>query len=141
MVFIMEDLWWARYFPQLHLIVFFALIVLNQAEHKLAKYYKLLCLIIILVNNTLPIILTTKTAYNHTFNVNYQFDLFKQNTKVNECNLIIDNHIFQGTYFEIKNKLSKYSIKFDNLNNNYTYYFDDGFAVGICEEELNNISQ
>lgn len=141
LIFTMDDVWWARYFPQLHLIIFFALIVLNQTEKKLVKYLKYLYLIVILVNNMLPLILTTKNAYAHTFNVNYQFDLFKQNTKARDCNLIVDNHIFQGTYFEIKNTLSEYNIKFENLNNNYVYYFDGGFAVGICEQELKNKRQ
>ena len=44
-------------------------------------------------------------------------------------------------YFDIKYKLPEYNIKFDSLNNNYGYYFDDGFAVGICEEQLENVSQ
>ena len=138
LIFTMSDVWWARYFPQLHLIVFFALIVLNELGN---KYFKFLILIVLLINNIIPLIMTTKTAYNHTFNVNYQFVLFEQNTTVKDCNLIVDNHIFQGTYFDIKYKLPEYNIKFDSLNNNYGYYFDDGFAVGICEEQLENVSQ
>ena len=60
--------------------------------------------------------MTTKTAYNHTFNVNYQFVLFEQNTTVKDCNLIVDNHIFQGNELKIKNVVDMFKDYYKDFN-------------------------
>lgn len=132
LIFVMEDVWWARYFPQLHLVVIFSLLLLNS-EKVIINIFKYIFIFIILFNNFSVLIYSTKFIYDYVKNVNTEYYVLKQNCEEGS-KLVVDSGVYQGMYYNIRYKLSKYDIKISALSDTDVQYILNNGATKIsCE--------
>lgn len=134
LTFLMQDIWWARYFPQIHFIVFLALILLEKYTNKKFLLYGLITIIII--NGSIFMIGNINNAIKHTDLVKEQFNYIKSKKEFKKCKMKIWSLTFQGGYFDIEKELKDYNIIYTNKKiDNYEYVLNGGYACGICVKE------
>lgn len=135
LLLIMEDLWWARYFPQIHFIVFIVILLLEKYYSK-SKLLKFL-IIMTMLNNFMFFIGNSEKSLSDTYQANKQITQFRTNWSPTECDMYIYSLIFPGGYFNLEEKLPEYSLEFTSteIDQPYQYILNNGYAAGICKEE------
>lgn len=137
MIFLLNESWWARYFPQLNLIVLFSLILLIKNNTKVNNALLFMIIGIILVNNFISFEKSLNHVIDFTKESNKQYYAFENNYKSEDCNLKLYTNVFHGALFNIMEREEKYNIEYiTDKNQNYdTYdYFMNGFVYWRCEE-------
>lgn len=135
MVFIMEDLWWARYFPQIHFVVFIVLLLFDK--YKSESYILKFLIIVVLLNNFMFLIGNIDRTVAGTINANNQLADFKSYWTPEDCKMKVYSLIFPGGYFNFEDELKDYEITYTShpLDRDYQYVLNNGYAAGICEEK------
>lgn len=112
MIFLMSDAWWARYFPQLHLIVFFALLLMKISENSISNKVLYMLLAIILINNFIVFSSSFQYAYDYAKIVNTNYKNFEETTDSKTCNLELYAKTYDGALYNVSEKYNNYSIKY-----------------------------
>lgn len=73
MIFLLSESWWARYFPQLHFIVFTSILYLKLCDSKISNAILYGLIGIILINNFVIFCEATKYAYHFSKDVNNSY--------------------------------------------------------------------
>ena len=107
LIIFLDESWWARYFPQLHLIVFFALAILlyNKSKTSIGLLYILLT--IILLNNYITLNASLNSSINYTRSVNTQYYYFDISDKKKQCTLSLYSDGLDGAFYNIIEKENK----------------------------------
>ena len=132
----MQDVWWARYFPQLHFINFIAIILLNLSKNKKDKVIKILVLCLLLINNLSILRASTLKSYTYTKDANIEFDNVKNEISSN-CKLNVETKLFYGTFYNIRESLKDYNPTFkvvDELKTNDTMPLMKGYSICYCND-------
>lgn len=136
MAFTMQDLWWARYFPHIHLIVFGSLLLLNKYRGLDKSIIMKFLIIVILLNNGMFLFGNLDRARQFTYDAKVQYEQFKQQWSPEDCKMQIYSLIFPGGYFNIEQELPEYEKQYTStpLDEDYQYILNGGYASGICKE-------
>lgn len=136
LILAMQDIWWARYFPQLHFVNFIAIILLNMDQTNKARIIKYLILILLIVNNLSIFGASTMKSYIYTKETNEEFKQVKRELQQN-CKLNVETKLFYGTFYSIRENLKEYNLTFNMVNELKT---DDvlplmnGYSICYCSE-------
>ncbi len=138
MIIFLEESWWARYFPQLHFFIFFALLLLDKSKNKFIRTLMYALVIIILINNLSVLYLSTRNVYDYTKISNEQFKTFEELTESDTCKLELYSQMFHGAIYNAELKTKEYETSYlDTINEeDLGYYgpFMNGFVLWRCKE-------
>lgn len=118
MILVMSEVWWARYFPQLHFIVFAALIILDLQKGKFARMVTYGMLLLVLLNNVTYDLMAVGRAYYFVVTTRAQEEAFKVANPADECRtLTLATTNFPGAFFNGRRDLGMYEhIEYKRLN-------------------------
>jgi hypothetical protein len=130
LIFTLQESWWARYFPQLYILVLLPLIFLSNSKGKVNRILLYIIITLLLINNFLVFYNSVNRSYNYTYKVNNEFYIFKTRTSPENCDLNLYTETFHGAYYNIIDKEKDYKIQFLNKQqknstpNNYALFMD-----------------
>ena len=136
LIFILDDIWWARYFPQIHLIVFGSMLLLEQKKDLAKNYILQFLMIVTFINNNISLFSNTLQAIKSEQLASAQIEDFKSKYTPDKCKMKIYSLVFPGGYFNLEEELPEYEKEYTSkeLNVEYQYILNSGYAAGICEE-------
>ena len=85
MIFVLNESWWARYFPQLYFIVLGSILFLESFNKKAIKIVMFIFMALIIVNNSLTFYYSTKYAYDESKLYASQFYDFELENSAETC--------------------------------------------------------
>lgn len=129
LIFVMQDIWWARYFPQLHFFVFASILLSKDGIFKVLKY---ILLIILLINNILFLGCNIIYTCSYVKSINNQYSILKCNCSPKDT-LILDSDVFQGIYYNVRYKLKDYNITFRDIEEQESQFNLNLGTKVICE--------
>lgn len=116
MIFCFEEVWWARYFPQIYFIVLFAILLLDNEENKFWICAKYVFIAIVLVNNFITFGNSVYRAYNTNIEYNKEYLDFENALFEEGSTLEVYAKSFHGAKYNIIDKYGKkYNIVFRNV--------------------------
>lgn len=113
MIFLLNESWWARYFPQIYFIVLFAVLALDSNK-KIYKYLQYGLIFVILVNNFATFSASVQRAYEKNKSFNEEFVIFENMNYEENSQIEIRANSFHGAKYNILDKYKKYNITFKN---------------------------
>ena len=140
LVFTLGESWWARYFPELHLIIFFALLSLFiYTNKKLCIIFFYIIVILLFINNSIVFVETVHNAIDYTQTVAHQFAVLEGNTNPETCKLSLYTNSFHGALYDILYREKDYKIVYssaEEYEKNAGYYSGlmGSFVVWTCVE-------
>lgn len=129
LIFVMQDIWWARYFPQLHFFVFASILL---SKDGILKWLKYVLLIGLLINNILSFGSNIVYTRMYVTDVDYQYDVIKNNCE-SKSTLVLDSDVFQGIYYNVRYKLKDYNILFRDIEEQESQFNLNLGTKVICE--------
>ena len=111
MILSLNESWWARYFPQIYLVVLASILILDNCNKKTwIKVLKYVFIFIILVNNFITFYGAVKRAYEKNVVFNTEFTAF-ENAKYDKDNtLILYTKAFHGAKYNLLDKYGEVNI-------------------------------
>ena len=139
MIFLSNESWWARYFPQIYFIILASIAFLEILDKKLLKIIMYAFIIVILINNGLTLSYSTKYSYDESKLYASQFYNFEKQYNADTCNLELYTQSFHGAYYNIIDRYKDYQISFatdEEYNNSSNSFqtFMNSFVVWHCKE-------
>lgn len=114
MIFTLSESWWARYFPQTHLIIIFTLLLLDEYNNTKLKKIIYILIVFLAINNSLVLGANLYKSLKYTNEINSQFKSFEKNTNPNKCELELYSESFPGSLYNIIEREKKYNVTFIN---------------------------
>lgn len=105
MVCTMEDVWWARYFPQLFLIPLFVLLQLDEFKNNYSRMAIVGLFVALLANNALTVRSTYDFYDGYIYNTNEQYEVFDTAIQSAEGTLILATDSFKGSIYNAVDRL------------------------------------
>ncbi len=121
LMFGIKESWWARYSPYIYLIVLVAAFVLQNSKKRLVKSAAVIYVLLILLNNCIPLVHTSNKISDSVAMYAYYRELKKEG-KIEIC-----NSKFPGVYYNFKDYDIDYSINYDLVDMddvNYSNHYD-----------------
>ena len=113
MIFTMKDIWWARYFPQTHLIFIFDIILLifnNKLVYRIIFY---ILFILLMINNIISISKISK--YNADYDNIIKSELtYLKESDLSECDFKIYTNESLGIFYNIRDIIADQKVTFVN---------------------------
>ena len=108
--FVMGDIWWARYYPQLYLIPISAIILALLTNKKVMKTLSYVIMILMIVNIYFFVSKGFESVKNNHGFINLDFDRLNATCAVNPNGVIYLNYtMFEGTIYNVNDYYKKYS--------------------------------
>lgn len=115
MTIFLGEAWWARYFPQIYLLVLFAIILLNSKEEKSwIKVLGYILMIIVLINNMITFVYAVRRSYTNNVAYNMEFQNFEEQNVPEGATLEIYTDSFHGAKYNVLDRAKNYNIIFIN---------------------------
>ena len=111
MIFLLSESWWARYFPQIHLIPFFAILSLNILKNKIFKMLSYILLSLLLINSAFVIDSTIDFNRAYSNEVASEISILKNNVD-DDCNIELYTPSFHGALYNINTIIDKKRIDY-----------------------------
>lgn len=111
MIFALNESWWARYFPQLHLITLGTLLLLLLNNSKTSKYIFYVIATILLINNFITFNKCIEKSVEFTNEANNNFKILEMNSP-QKCVLNIYTKFFQGAIYNVLEREKDYSFQY-----------------------------
>ncbi len=135
MMFVMSDLWWLRYFPQIHFFVLGAILLMEQYSNLVLKYLQKFLMIMTFLNGAIFLYGGIDEAFRHSTTFNRELDIIRGNYDPHEYQLKIYTSMFPGAYFDIDRELPEYQIIYTDIPiKDYEYTLNGGYECGIAEK-------
>lgn len=136
MIITMSDVWWARYFPQLHFIVFAALIILDMYKNEFARAILYTLFSLIIVNNMIFVGGAIAKSYDYTKDANKMILAYHTIYGPDDCRVIFSTKKFPGGFYSVRNKFDKYEIGYESFDESAEYMRIMGVEVmARCEKK------
>ncbi len=137
MIITISESWWARYFPQLLLIIFLPIIIIYNSKYNYFKVLAYILIILILVNNSISCVESFQYVDDYRKEVDNWYNYFDQTADEDKCCINIYTKDFQGSLFNVLDKYDDYCVNIiDSDNYNYvpgTFFSIYGpYAVWNC---------
>ena len=110
MIFMLNESWWARYFPQTYLITLIDILYLYILKSKIFKGIMLGLITLILINNFITFYSSVKYHYELNVSTNDQIRILKENIDAECQKIVISAPTFLGAIYNIKDELKNYNI-------------------------------
>ena len=141
LIFTLGESWWARYFPQLHLLVFFPLLLLMINNKRMLNFLFIILSVIVLCNNYIVLHEAFRNVLDYKQEVDNQFKSLENQTNPNSCVLDIYTSSFHGSLYNIIERESTYKIVIaseDEYKEKYDYSggLMGAFAVWKCKNDI-----
>ena len=142
MIFVLDESWWARYFPQLHLIVFFALIVLKNSKNEKANSIIYIILGILFINNFLVLNHNISDTLRYNEIIDKEFEVLEKNYYPDDWKCYLYTEYFQGALYNVlereKNVYNIEIVPWDDENEKNLLHFkfmnsNDAYVLWRCE--------
>ena len=138
LMLVMSDVWWARYFPQIHFVVFAALIILSRYKSVIAKVVLYSFMSLLLVNNFMYFNAAVRISYDFTTSVKEGISFYKSLYSAEECIVSLETDKFPGSYYDGRYAFSEYDIVYKKWipeeNDEYIALMNP-FLIGKCEKK------
>ena len=134
----MSDVWWARYFPQLHFIVFAALIMLSRRKTRFAKIILYTFFGVIIINNMMFFLGAIRQSYRYTQSAHEAVWAFKDANSAEECKMLVGTSSFFGGFYSIRHDYSEYEIVYDDpkaLDTTNSSWALPNFVTARCQKK------
>ena len=101
-ILLLGESWWARYFPQLHLIVFFTLLIFIYMDTKYANRFFFILIAIIFINNYISFISSLNRS--STFYSEMKIKHYQLADAVNDdkCNIQVYSGPYEGSLYNLR---------------------------------------
>lgn len=138
LILFLNEAWWARYFPQIYLVVLASILLLNRyANKKFFLFIQYAFIAVLLVNNFITFYNAVSLGYRKNVIYNTNFSAFENENYNKGTTFIIYTKSFHGAKYNIMDKYHDYSFIFksDYSDKNGTEKkFFDGFLEWRCEK-------
>ena len=134
----MSDVWWARYFPQLHFIVFAALIMLSRHKACFTKAILYTFFGVIIINNMMFFLGAIRQSYRYTQSVHEVVGAFKDSNNAEECKMLVGTSSFFGGFYSIRHDYDEYEIIYDDpkaLDTTNNLWALPNFVTARCQKK------
>ena len=138
MIFVMSDVWWPRYFPQLYFIIFAALITINEYMNTFARVALYVLIGLILVNNIMYLSAAVEKAFLFSSSVRAEFSAYRNLYSNEKCILVLGTDGFPGSYYDARHAFGDYDImyvKWDPKDGDGYVALINPFLIGKCREK------
>lgn len=136
MIVFLEESWWARYFPQIHFIVFAAILLLSKYKHIATRILMYLLITLILVNNSIVFVTSTTYINDYRKEVNKQFKVYDEHAL--KCDIEVYTQSFHGIYFNLAYRNKEYNLEYvDSIKQEELGYYGplfNGYVVWRCKQ-------
>ena len=116
MAFTLDEIWWARYFPQAFLFPLFAILYLDERQGHLTDVVKMVLIFVVLFNNSYVFFTTLDALSEQNNRTNAQYAQFENTIQSTEGNIVLYTDYFVGALYNVIDKIPEgtdYTIKLD----------------------------
>lgn len=112
----MSDVWWARYFPQLHFFVFAALIILDKYQIKKMRVILYIICAVIITNNMITFVGAFQNTYKYTKETKQFVAGYKNTFSNKDCKILLSSNLFPGGFYNVRNDFREYEIEYEKFD-------------------------
>ena len=116
LIITMSDVWWARYFPQLHFVIFTAFIMIDRHKELAFKFVMYSLFGLMIVNNMMFFSGAIEKSYEYTQKNRVMVRAYKDTYTPEECRLLLSTNVFPGGFYNVRSDFSEYEIVFEDFD-------------------------